>query len=299
LAALYVCLHHVFGFPYGRFAVDVFIVISGYCLMLPVYATGQLPGGLLAFAKRRCRRIIPTYYAALCLALLLPHSVSGASIVTHFLLIHNLWPSLIYTLNGPAWSLATEWQIYFVFALLLVPVWNRYGNGVMLLTATAVAFVPYCFNHQFDLACPDFVLLFAFGMVTTTLKGRGVWGIVVLICSATVVGLLCDRPQQWIQDHQQLIDIPVGAATCAAILLCRQYDTVRKTFSIRPLIFLGSFSYSLYIVHFPLVQYLKDHEPVVLILPTVLICCYLFYLIFERPFLKPATSRPVAPEPAP
>ena len=36
-------------------------------------------------------------------------------------------PSLAEYLNGPMWSIALECQIYVVFALLLVPVWRRFG----------------------------------------------------------------------------------------------------------------------------------------------------------------------------
>ena len=87
LAALYVMLAHVFsitaygddgrvstslppafvwatrGLCFSHYAVAVFIVLSGFCLMLPVSRSkdGLLPGGLLGFAKRgrgaSCRRI--------------------------------------------------------------------------------------------------------------------------------------------------------------------------------------------------------------------------------------------------
>src|SRR3954471_12542899 len=50
-------------FSEGHYAVDVFIVLSGYCLMLPLL---RLKGGLpfLPFMLRRAIRILPTYYAA-------------------------------------------------------------------------------------------------------------------------------------------------------------------------------------------------------------------------------------------
>src|SRR5260370_9125014 len=57
----------------GHLAVTVFIVISGFCLALPVIANGdQLRGGGKYFFKRRALRILPAYYGsgALCLALI-------------------------------------------------------------------------------------------------------------------------------------------------------------------------------------------------------------------------------------
>ncbi|WP_367186265.1 acyltransferase family protein [Mucilaginibacter sp.] len=49
-------------FQYGHFAVDIFIVISGYCLMLPVLNSNyRLPNGILNFYKRRFIRIYPLW----------------------------------------------------------------------------------------------------------------------------------------------------------------------------------------------------------------------------------------------
>ena len=55
----------------GHLSVTVFIVVSGFCLALPVVATGELRGGAGAFFKRRARRILPPYYGAVALCLLL------------------------------------------------------------------------------------------------------------------------------------------------------------------------------------------------------------------------------------
>ncbi len=89
LAALYVVLVHIdpyieaelptlwFWFAktlrYGAFAVVIFIVLSGYGLMLSVIRSqsGYVAGGLLGYIKRRSRRILPPYYAALGFCLLL------------------------------------------------------------------------------------------------------------------------------------------------------------------------------------------------------------------------------------
>src|SRR3954467_10500924 len=55
----------------GHLSVTVFIVISGFCLTLPVVSTGELRGGMFEFLKRRARRILPPYYGALVLCLAL------------------------------------------------------------------------------------------------------------------------------------------------------------------------------------------------------------------------------------
>jgi peptidoglycan/LPS O-acetylase OafA/YrhL len=96
VAALYVLLHHAILqvnisssssgivnwlhaiFEHGRFAVDLFIVISGFCLMLPVIQNdGVLKKGALNFFVRRAKRILPTYYLAMGLSLILIYTVIG------------------------------------------------------------------------------------------------------------------------------------------------------------------------------------------------------------------------------
>ena len=65
-------------FRYGHFAVGLFIVLSGFSLMIPVSrGDGTLRGGAWLFLKRRAKRILPTYYIALALSLLLLHLFIG------------------------------------------------------------------------------------------------------------------------------------------------------------------------------------------------------------------------------
>jgi peptidoglycan/LPS O-acetylase OafA/YrhL len=101
----------------GHYAVNVFIVLSGYCLMLPVAAagTGQLKGGFGAYIQRRARRILPPYYAAIVVSLLVLILTRGTDIgkmrafapdvlVSHLLLIHNLRSQWVFQIEAPLWS---------------------------------------------------------------------------------------------------------------------------------------------------------------------------------------------------
>lgn len=56
----------VLGF--GHIGVNLFLVLSGFCLYWPFVKAGRKPEPKLwQFAKKRCRRILPPYYAALLL----------------------------------------------------------------------------------------------------------------------------------------------------------------------------------------------------------------------------------------
>ena len=63
-------LRGIFG--YGHFAVCVFIVLSGFSIMLPIAWAGSthFQGGYRGYFGRRARRVLPAYYAALALSLL-------------------------------------------------------------------------------------------------------------------------------------------------------------------------------------------------------------------------------------
>lgn len=174
-AALYVVLHHalmvsgfntqtvsligkavVAFFSVGNYAVDTFIVLSGFCLMLPVVqGDGTVRGGAIAFYRRRARRILPPYYAAMFLSLVLIawllHEKTGSSlwdqsipvtlksIVTHLLLVHDLFGDG-YTIDPVLWSIAVEWRIYLFFPLLVL-LWRRFGAVATTAMAVLLSYI--------------------------------------------------------------------------------------------------------------------------------------------------------------
>ena len=183
LAALYVALYHSWLFAgydmafaarhyslaakaylkllqYGHYSVAVFIVLSGFVLGVPVAQTADkiLKGGVVAYIKRRARRILPPYYAALLLFVLLiavtpllqmpQHTawdskipVTSGSFLSHLFLLHNLRADWRFKIDGPLWSVATEWQIYFLYPAVLLPVWRRSGFVAMALVGFAVGMI--------------------------------------------------------------------------------------------------------------------------------------------------------------
>lgn len=164
--------------------------------MLPVALSsdGRLPGGVLNYLGRRARRILPPYYAALFLSLTFPifwkwliHAVgrapgetrwhllgtllaagigSPSNLLAHLLVLHNLNRDWICSYCVPFWSVAPEWEFYFLLPAILLPLWRRFGVGVMvgvaLLLTTAPHFLlpPSC---NLDWTLPWLFALFALG----------------------------------------------------------------------------------------------------------------------------------------
>jgi peptidoglycan/LPS O-acetylase OafA/YrhL len=136
----------------GHWAVVVFIVLSGFCLMRPVVLSGDLKGGVKRFYIARALRILPAYWAAVALVLMLIATVIGrkhgimydvslpvtaGGLLSHVLLLHNLAPPPYVSYSGNPeicsvfWTIALEWQIYFWFPLF-VRIWQRW-NAVTLV----------------------------------------------------------------------------------------------------------------------------------------------------------------------
>jgi peptidoglycan/LPS O-acetylase OafA/YrhL len=350
LTAFYVVLNHIWTrfvataeasslppwfhlLKFGHAAVAIFIVLSGFCLMLPVAQRDglALAGGAGGFLQRRARRILPAYYAAMALSLLLgiawpvilpPHSREWQSLVGHVLLLQNWTPRWSIAINGPFWSIALEWQIYFIFALLLLPVRRRWGRLAVVAVAGIVVALPMFL--RLGGTSPWFLLLFVQGMLAAEWIARPprlsttalslIATVLVLLSGGAEITIWRDSfpwPSLAWQGHVLLIslDLLLGSATVAVLLLGARGGVAAPLFALlghRQLVLLGSFSYSIYLLHDPLLALgLTAAIPLIVaapmqafpfvlctVLPVTLGLCWLFHLAFERPFLRRAPSRP-------
>jgi len=326
---------------YGHYCVAVFIVLSGYCLMLPVLRDGgTLRGGLLTFFRRRARRILPPYYFTLAFCALLiglrfavlhdvlPDARNPKIWLSHALLIHDLLSiNHVYGINGALWSVATEWQIYFFFPLLLLPLWKRRGDGAALLAGFGAGLAIFGARPALLYACPWFIGLFALGLVAAHRSlnpkdsfARLPWqwlGLALLALTYLSVRLVPSLSWYEIASRYRtqgggaflglapLADIGVGLATCCFLMhgtratLAGHPSKFLRVCSWRPLVWIGSFSYSLYLVHLPMLEaahgllrrlhapFLAEYAVLVLVfLPICVAFSFGFWHFAERPFLS-------------
>lgn len=311
---------------YGNASVDVFIVLSGYCLMLPVARTSafEIPGGLGRYFVRRARRILPGYFAAYLLltALLIAApeirsvpdtgwtsclpTLSPQVVVSHLLLFHNLFPSWQLSIDMPLWSVATEWQIYFLFPLVLLPIWKRYNTITLVLFAFALGV------GLAGLGVPAarywFICLFALGMVAARLstvnasEERHKWwlfGSIVAFAIGVVAHALNPLPSKLIIVVGE--DLTIGASTAfflAWLAFAGENTVAVKFLCSRAMLAVGAFSYSLYLWHMPVVAVMhfaayKAHFSVMgtfavemlLATPLALVVSYIAYRLFEQPWM--------------
>jgi peptidoglycan/LPS O-acetylase OafA/YrhL len=338
-AALFVVIHHswlaVFpAFPrntgpwyvgwmlYGQLAVAVFIVVSGFSLALgPLRHGGKLPNGVKAFVGRRFWRIVPPYWAALVLStiaagfLVQPrigvHALERAFVV-HGLMLQDIIGSA--SPNGAFWSIAIEWQIYFVFPLILWLSRRTSMRNAMAFTVVLVLAVHGLsdVNAAFakvDRLVPQFLGLFTIGVFAVYLGAmenaarlRPLFTAVGGLMIGGFVALALTKGSVWIVDNYFWIDLLFG--TGVACLMMVMYSgglaPLRRVLASRPGVMLGAFSYSIYLLHAPMVGVADQYvfgplhlAPIVTLglilglgVPVILVVCYGFHLVFEAPFMR-------------
>jgi peptidoglycan/LPS O-acetylase OafA/YrhL len=319
---------------YAREAVALFIVLSGFCLMLPVVRrAGLLEGGAVLFFKRRARRILPPYFFALGLSLLMIWTIIGSrtqthwdvslpadrkAILAHLLLLQDLFRDTSARINHVMWSISVEWRIYFLFPLLVL-FWRSIGPYMATLAALVSSYLLVRWLHFGWLntaafgVCPQFVGLFAMGMFgagvaysndlrLARLRTMVPWG---LVAALTLAAVVFSKELKFRQDGNfpwYLRDYLVGlfATSLMVFAAVQPRSLVGGLLSWKPFVFLGTFGYSLYLMHAPFLQLVTQYglgplglPPLtafcllaMLGTPVVVVLCYLFFLICERPFLN-------------
>jgi peptidoglycan/LPS O-acetylase OafA/YrhL len=347
LAALYVVGDHVFlrsfrGYPavhapfwaawliYGRFAVVVFIVLSGFSLALSPVRHGWRLDGVSKFAARRARRILPPYWAALAFSLavawlIIPQPGHGvpdaASVVVNGLLVQNLVTA--HSPNAAFWSMAVEAQLYLLLPLLLVLV-RRRGPLVMvaavLVVVVAVGIagphIPRLDTFVIQ-SPPDLAALFAVGMLAAGIVGAGEtrrswpWPRLALAALAPVLAVVWWRGSAWTLHHLFWVDLALGPSIACLLagLSSGRPAPLLRLLDARPTRSLGSFSYSLYLTHAPIVAVVCERVvagrvapgvpaflvSLALALPLTIGFARLFAAVFEIPFQRRRSAPGTAP----
>jgi len=313
-------------FNYGHYAVDVFIVLSGFCLMLPILRNGELIGGAPLFLKRRAWRILPPYFLAMGFSLVLIATIIGRPTGTHWdvslpvtgwdalrhtLLIQDLFTSTAPKINHAFWSISVEWRIYFLFPALVV--WfRRSGPWMPTCAMVVIGMALFLVVRRTPLdarsSCPHYLGLFTLGMFSALLglgnpgrfawyRDRLPWGVVTAALIVVTIVLV----KGWNRVPSPIVDLLVGLCTVALLVAASRDPRSRlgAALGCAPLAWLGTFAYSIYLVHAPLVQVMTqlivfplklDPERQLfanlLLAPFVILAAYPFFWVCERPFLR-------------
>jgi peptidoglycan/LPS O-acetylase OafA/YrhL len=336
LAALYVVVYHVSlrafpGYPdagapfwvgsfsYGRFAVLVFIVLSGFSLALSAARAGWRLDGIAAYARRRARRILPPYWAALAFSLavawlVVPQPRSGVPDLTSVLVNGGLVQNIVGapSPNTAFWSIAVEVQLYLLLPVLLLMVRRRGALAMLAAVALVVAAIGIVGPHVARLdtfvtqSAPELAALFALGIVSAGVVTGGAvrrswpWHWLALGAAVPVFATIVWQGSAWTLDRLFWVDLALAPAiACLLIgLATGRPASLVRLLDARPIRGLGNSSYSLYLTHAPIIAIVYElivahwfHQGTVaflvslaLVLPLTIAFAKAFASIFERRF---------------
>lgn len=263
----------------GAAGVDLFVVLSGFCLTYPLVrgrASGIARLSPRRFYRRRALRILPAYYAVLG-GLLVLESVpalqrrlvadplSLGDVVTHLLLLQPLDKRTLGAVNGPFWSISLEITLYAVFPLLLVALqrygWTRVLGGSILLAACwhvldlvlAHVLPSRVVGGDLDTLLPAHLFQFALGMFAAELLCRPRPRQSTCAALALVTGAVAGAAGT-IVNETLLRTAGWGAAAFGLTVLITSTDALHRPALRRPVRIastLGLVSYSFYLLHQP------------------------------------------------
>lgn len=359
IAASWVVLFHITAFSHARFGhhfpgldlflrsgstgVSLFLVLSGFCLYIPFAGGRQHRFRTREFLIRRCRRLMPAYYTSLVFVLILNlgaftwlgfHGLSPLQALwqafAHATLIHPLFPTTFYELNGAYWSLGLEWQLYLSMPFLI---WGIRRFGIVRTVAVAIGCnILYGFalglmiRHGAiagngllaTIVLPNQLFgrwaEFAFGMVAAELYITG--QITQLMSRAKLLVPLLVPAFLAAAVWHGMNGMVLGAGRhimyglvffCLLCLVLASNNLVSRFASWKPLVVLGTMSYSLYLVHQPMVQGLayvfhtyahtstqQTFAAVFALVPLILLTAWALFYTVERRTLTSKSKKAAA-----
>jgi len=289
LAIIPVVLYHADFqlFSGGYVGVDVFFVISGYLITL-IISREMMEGRftLAGFYERRVRRIFPALFAVMLFCLVVSSVFMhpeyfkdfGKSIIATALFVANFffWQESDYFAAAAetkpllhTWSLSVEEQFYIFFPVLLLFIY-KYFHGrwkIILLPAALISLIVSMYGvNYFPSATFYLIPMRAWELLLGALLALGLFSQPKnqqVREAASIVGLLLIA---WsIFMFTDVTPFPGGYALfpcvgAALIIYSGENGSsiAGRLLSLRPIVFVGLISYSLYLWHWPLIVFAKQ-----------------------------------------
>ncbi len=284
----------------------LFIVISGYCLGLKT-VNGK-PLDAWRFYYGRFRRIVPPVWGVILLAVPLAWArfrligvdltLDPVQLVKDILLLNDFWPDYGLAVT-PLWSVGLEFKIYLLFPVL-VWLYRRTGVSSTLWVVSLFSVLLMRWNDYsgFESMCLWYVLCFALGFIASQ-QGIPEVRLCQWMSLVVLVALLIAFPVRvdWndpLHYHNHYLEIDLALSFCSLHVSVSATKVLIEWLSNPSLVALGTFSYSIYLVHSPVLNLLKvaalQHGCRyynLLFLGSIYLSVfvgYLFYLLVERRF---------------
>jgi peptidoglycan/LPS O-acetylase OafA/YrhL len=280
----------------GLLGVDLFFVLSGFLITGLLYEAHDKPHYLRNFYVRRLLRIFPLYYGVLALVFLVAPLIPllrGPTL--DYLLERQAW-AWLYGINiylagheewsfsylNHFWSLCVEehFYLFWPFVVLLLARWPRaliamslaISLGAMLARVTGIVMgLSWWTTVVLTPFKLDGLALGAFLAVMMRQPGGLDWLVRALPRVAAVVGGLVVATFVWtvlVSRHGLEVVGSIRAALFQILLACMlvgaltapKQSIISRFFSSRGMVFLGTYSYGLYVYHHFISYYLTTHR---------------------------------------
>jgi peptidoglycan/LPS O-acetylase OafA/YrhL len=312
-----------FSLGFGYSGVTLFFVLSGLCIHLPQARKRINRIDVKEFALRRFWRLYPAYLASIGLTMFTLAApvilATGAHVrswwyelqvndaLINAVFMQQLWPRSL-EFNGVYWTLVFELQFYAVYPALL---WclRKVGlvavGGVLLGVEVFFTFIRSPIPLFFPIKYFEWFLGLLAAELIARAKGPHAGGWAALATLGLGGGVLfVFMPLLY---HFQSLSFAIGYFGLVMLVAGRQ-NPLARVFDLRLLAGLGVISYSLYLVHVPVIDVVWSGLHHVLMqlslggldlrwlylsaVPACVAAAVVFYWLFERPYMRSAGAKP-------
>jgi peptidoglycan/LPS O-acetylase OafA/YrhL len=313
----------------GNTGVTLFFVLSGFLLSLPFIKgleQGKHPS-IRDYFLSRFLRIIPLYYLIVIISMI----ATGKTTTGLFALAFNYVGFEIFPYSVVWWTLSTEVQFYLLLPAVMFMLRGR--NGVILLISLFLIWACWYYYYNLNVdttsarSMETFKTKSVFGRLPAFLFGiltaygyclikkadhhynkTQEWASSIAIASLLIIlGLILQKAVSLGANAEKIWHLHHSyEAICwsGILLLITAFNPVGKSLLINtPLALMGKLSYSIYLVHVPIIFYivyplqqsegaetypysLMFYIGIILSILTTLFVSFASYQLIERPFLK-------------
>jgi peptidoglycan/LPS O-acetylase OafA/YrhL len=261
----------IFGAIY---AVPLFFLISGYCIHLSnlKYIKLHQPLPLKGYYKRRFLRIYPAYLFALIVSILVSQLTGYATwpsywdILIHLFCLQGFTVAYFNTINLVLWSITVEIAFYIIYPAFYYLRLKYTANVALLSTfiVSTVCILYFSFQPNYSLVQQYWVLNIWFAWccgayvadklyLEPTFLNKPIFKLAYCVIVLTFIYLTLYQPNNLAIVYYQL---KILIWTGPLVWLLLQEDWLRKhnNFLIKIIAYIGLSSYSLYLLHQPLIS---------------------------------------------